>query len=83
MRSIGGCTRMEDDVVGKLVNGKVPANTPCPFSDECMMECPCNGKPCTWAYSCALARSYELSEELDEQPESKTPLRRFREKNAC
>lgn len=51
-----------------LVDGKIPANTECPFEQRCEIKaegaCSHTGVLHSVAFSCAAARSFELLEEL-------------------
>jgi len=48
----------------KLVNGKIPANTVCPFKSECpyvpLKECGHKGVEHKVAYSCGTARLFNI-----------------------
>jgi len=56
--------------MSKLVNGKIPANTTCPYSNKCgvLKEDACNGMGCPIAngntttvdFSCAAARMADM-----------------------
>ena len=48
-----------------LINGIIPAETPCPFIDECVIydvtKCPNKEKLHPAGYSCAAARGFSLT----------------------
>lgn len=48
--------------MSKLVEGKIPANTVCPFLSECSMTSQCHhqGKNHSVPFSCAAARGFDI-----------------------
>ena len=65
----------------KLVEGFVPAGHVCPFSEECLLECPVNGKTQDKRFSCALARGLDMCGDIEMSNCEKPKLRKFRERN--
>ena len=68
----------------KLLNksGKIPANTECPFKDDCNFEksgsCDHKGLQHQAEFSCAVARALEfLTEKAIEEVASKSVIRRI------
>ncbi len=59
----------------KLVDGRIPAGTKCPFKGECEYykagECGHFGKDHTVAYSCGVARLYDVTNIYASRFESK------------
>jgi hypothetical protein len=55
--------------VAKLVKGKIPVNTPCPFKDECSSAknktCAHKGLEHTVSFSCGYARAFQIFKRLD------------------
>jgi hypothetical protein len=54
--------RISMETTSKLVEGNIPAKTPCPFKTECSLlpHCDHQGEQHTVAFSCASARAFDL-----------------------
>ncbi len=54
----------------KLINGRIPAKEECPYKSRCPIEkagaCKHQGVNHPVAFSCAMARGYELIDRMDE-----------------
>lgn len=51
--------------MSNLINGKIPANTKCPFWDECGLKGTCHhkGENHDVPFSCGIARGFEIVKE--------------------
>jgi hypothetical protein len=58
--------------MNQLKDGLVPANTRCPWADECRPDCPAAQKNgCPVDYSCGLARALNIRDRHDDKRETK------------
>jgi len=51
----------------KLICGCVPKGSSCPFSGECNLPCPVNGKVHDRDFSCAMARALEMCDRIKDK----------------